>query len=112
MTLVEFAFLQFNAVLGEFRLLLVGFKLQIGNQLLATIVLWTAAAYLTKKGKPHWMCSLPATFLTFVCVSYFVMTPHENGGLHLAPAVGYVAGVVSALSLLCLCVISSRKTVR
>lgn len=84
----------------------------IGNQLLATIVLWTAAAYLTKKGKPHWMCSLPATFLTFVCVSYFVMAPHANGGLHLAPAVGYVAGVVSALSLLCLCVISSRKTVR
>lgn len=84
----------------------------IGNQLLATIVLWTAAAYLIRKGKPHWMCSLPATFLSFVCVSYFVMAPHVNGGLHLSPAIGYIAGMAAAFSLLCLCLIKSRKAVR
>ena len=33
----------------------------IGNQVLATITLWTAATYLAKKGKAHWMMSLPAT---------------------------------------------------
>jgi carbon starvation protein CstA len=81
----------------------------IGNQLLATLVLWTATAYLISRGKPHWMCSIPATFLSFVCVSYFIMAPHVNGGLHLAPTVGYVAGAVVAFSLLAFCVWNAGK---
>jgi len=81
----------------------------IGNQLLATIVLWTSAAYLISRGKSHWMCSLPATFLTFVCVSYFLMAPLKNGGLHLAPVIGYVAGTVAALLLLTFCILKSRR---
>ncbi len=84
----------------------------IGNQLLATIVMWTAAAYFINKGKPHWICSVPATFLTFICVSYFLMAPHANGGLHLAPVAGYVAGGVTALGLLVFCTVSASKRVR
>ena len=57
----------------------------IFNQVLATIVLWTSAAYLVTRNKPHWMCSIPATFLTFVCVSYFFVAPYPSGGLHLEP---------------------------
>ena len=82
----------------------------IGNQLLATIVLWTSAAYLISKGKPHWMCSVPAAFLTFVCTSYFLMAPYKAGGLHLTPMTGYVAGVALSLSLLIFCIIKSRKS--
>ena len=81
----------------------------IGNQLLATLVLWTSAAYLTSRGKPHWMCSLPASFLTFVCVSYFIMAPFKNGGLHLSPAAGYITGVAVALALLLFFIVKSRK---
>jgi carbon starvation protein CstA len=81
----------------------------IGNQLLATIVLWTASAYLIKKGKKHWMCSLPATFLTFVCVSYFLMAPYKNGGLHLDPMIGYVAGTAVAAFLMAICIIKSCR---
>lgn len=81
----------------------------IFNQVLATIVLWTAAAYLVDRKKPHWMCSVPAAFLTFVCVSYFVMAPHSTGGLHLAPAVGYIAGISVALALLVLFIVKSRR---
>ncbi len=81
----------------------------IGNQLLASLVLWTAAAYLISKGKPHWMCSVPATFLTFVCVSYFIMAPVKNGGLHLAPLAGYITGAVVALSLLIFCTIKACR---
>ena len=81
----------------------------IGNQLLATIVLWTASAYLIKKGKKHWMCSLPATFLTFVCVSYFLMAPYRNGGLHLDPMIGYVAGTAVAVSLMAMCIIKAGR---
>lgn len=82
----------------------------IGNQILATIVLWTASSYLIKKGKSHFICSLPATFLTFVCVSYFIMAPHSGGGLHLAPVAGYIAGIVVALSLLVFCIMKGRRT--
>ncbi len=84
----------------------------IGNQILATIVLWTASAYLIKKGKAHWMCSLPATFLTFVCVSYFMMAPHVNGGLHLPPPAGYAAGMAAAAALLACCVVYARRQIR
>lgn len=81
----------------------------IGNQLLATIVLWTASAYFIKKGKAHWLCSLPASFLTFVCVSYFIMAPHVSGGLHLSPLAGYVAGALVAVLLLAFCIVKARK---
>lgn len=81
----------------------------IGNQTLATIVMWTASAYFIKKGKAHWLCSLPASFLTFVCVSYFIMAPHVNGGLHLSPVVGYVAGSIVALGLLAFCAAKGRR---
>ena len=83
----------------------------IGNQILATIVLWTASAFFIKKGKAHWLCSLPATFLTFVCVSYFIMAPHAGGGLHLSPVIGYVVGATVALDLLAYCIIyTGRKS--
>ncbi len=81
----------------------------IGNQTLAAIVMWTASAYFIKKGKAHWLCSLPASFLTFVCVSYFIMAPHVNGGLHLSPVVGYVAGSIVALGLLAFCAAKGRR---
>lgn len=82
----------------------------IGNQILATIVLWTSAAYLISREKPHWMCSVPASFLTFVCVSYFLMAPYKAGGLHLAPVIGYAAGVTVALLLLIFCILKSRRS--
>ena len=81
----------------------------IFNQVLATIVLWTAAAYLVYRRKPHWMCSVPAAFLTFVCTSYFIMAPHSTGGLHLAPALGYVIGIASSVVLLALFAIKARR---
>jgi carbon starvation protein CstA len=81
--------------------------LGIANQTLAASVLWIGAAYLIKKGRAHWMCSLPAAFLTFVCVSFLIVAPL---GLGLAPVVGYVAGAVAGLSLLTFCIIKGRKT--
>ena len=80
--------------------------LGIANQILATLVLWTGAAYLISKGRAHWMCSLPATFLTFVCVSFLVIAPL---GLGLAPVIGYVAGAVTALPLLVFCIVYARR---
>ena len=81
----------------------------ICNQILATLVLWTVTAYLAKSGRPHWITSVPATFLTFVCVSYFMMAPYKSGGLSLAPAAGYAAGGVVAVAAFVWCVVAARK---
>ena len=81
----------------------------IGNQLLAALVLWTSAAYLITKGRSHWMCSIPAAFLTFVCVSYFLIAPYKNGGLHLSPTLGYVVGIEVAVAVLAFCIVKGRK---
>lgn len=80
--------------------------LGIANQTLAALVMWTGAAYLIGKGKPHWMCSVPATFLTFICVCFIAVSPL---GLHLAPVVGYVAGGVTALAAFIFCILRARR---
>ena len=80
--------------------------LGIANQILATIVLWTGAAYLISKGKAHWMCSVPATFLTFICISFLFIAPL---GLGLAPVYGYIAGAVTALPLFIFCITYAKR---
>lgn len=69
----------------------------ISNQLLATIVLWTAAMYLAINKKFHWIMSLPALFLTCVCITYIMIAPIANGGLSLSPNIAYPTGIVVAL---------------
>lgn len=80
--------------------------LGIANQILASIVLWTGAAYLIKKGRAHWMCSLPATFLTFICVSFLIVAPL---GLGLSPLAGYIAGALVSLPLFIYCIVYARR---
>lgn len=86
--------------------------LGIANQILATIVLWTAAAYLIQKGKSHLMCSLPAAFLTYVCVSYFIVAPHSKAGMHLSPELGNIVGVAVAVVLFAFCLIKGIQARR
>jgi carbon starvation protein CstA len=40
------------------------------NQTLAAFVLWAAAAYLAKRAKCHWICTVPAMFMTAMTVTY------------------------------------------
>ncbi len=40
------------------------------NQTLAAVVLWTAAMYLLKNGKYHWVVVIPAVFMTVVVVTF------------------------------------------
>ena len=80
--------------------------LGIANQTLAALVMWTGAAYLIVKGKPHWMCSIPATFLIFICVCFITISPL---GLHLNPIIGYIAGGVVALAAFIFCIFHSRR---
>ncbi|QNS16077.1 carbon starvation CstA family protein [Mannheimia bovis] len=40
------------------------------NQMTAMVMLWTAAGYLYRYKKFHWVCSIPAWFITTVCATY------------------------------------------
>ena len=63
------------------------------NQTTAMIMLWAAAAYLAREGKFHWICTVPAAFMTAVTFTYLAnasigfnlpMTPSTVFGLAMA----------------------------
>lgn len=64
------------------------------NQTLATIVLWTGAAYLLKNGRSHWMATIPATFMTSVVTTYILQAPE---GLRLPTTISYPVGIIAAI---------------
>lgn len=45
------------------------------NQTLAMIVLWAAAMYLFTEKKNFWMAAVPATFMSAVSCTYFILAP-------------------------------------
>jgi carbon starvation protein CstA len=69
------------------------------NQALATIVLWSAAAYAVRKGSFHWLISLPATFMTAVCTTFFC---NAGIGLGLPYNISIIIGLVVAAGSLVL----------
>ena len=72
------------------------------NQILAMIVLWTAAMYLVKNGKSPWIAAAPAAFMSAVTMTCVFSSNLYLGKLFGAAAagVGYVAGVVLAVVFL------------
>ena len=62
------------------------------NQLLATLVLWTAAVYMKKHQKNFWIAMLPAAFMTAVCSTYILIA---SEGFKLSTAIAYPAGLVA-----------------
>lgn len=71
----------------------------IGNQVLATTILWACATYLVTVKKQHWIMSLPATFLTYICICFFLSAPIKDGGLNLEPVIGYIGGAGAIIVL-------------
>ncbi len=99
----------FAYVLSQFDFSTLWKYVGIGNQVLATITLWTGAVYLVSRKKFHWMLSLPAMFLTAVCATYFLIAPYKAGGLNLDHGFGYVAGSVAAVLVMVYFLIKSNK---
>ncbi|KEH90081.1 carbon starvation protein CstA [Clostridium novyi A str. 4540] len=76
------------------------------NQTLATIVLWTGAMYLLKKGRNHWIATVPAVFMTAVCTTYILVAPE---GFKLSMVIGLPVGMVAAVIALLIFLKVARK---
>lgn len=60
------------------------------NQTTAMIMLWAGAAYLAKEGKFHWICTLPAAFMTAVTFTYIA---HATIGFNLPMSIATPLGI-------------------
>ncbi len=69
------------------------------NQFLATITLWACAVYLARHRKFHYICLLPAMFMTVVTVSYIIIAP-EGLSAPYKVGIGIGLAVMTVLTLL------------
>jgi carbon starvation protein CstA len=66
------------------------------NQLIATIVLWTAAIYLRQQTKNYWIAFLPALFMSGVCSTYILLAPE---GFGVGTGIAYPIGLLLPAAL-------------
>ena len=87
------------------------------NQTLAMIMLWAAASYLNMNGKKMIICVVPATFMTAVTMTYFMVAPECMGilwnklgvGMDRYYPIAIIVGIAFALLSL---VVFLRKTAK
>ncbi|MCL2122699.1 MAG: carbon starvation protein A [Desulfovibrionaceae bacterium] len=75
------------------------------NQTLAMFMLWAAAVYLARQAKFHWICSLPAAFMTAVTVTYLCF---DKIGLGLSYAIANCIGIGAAVACLAVFLVKNR----
>ncbi|WP_319583250.1 carbon starvation CstA family protein [uncultured Pseudodesulfovibrio sp.] len=63
------------------------------NQCLSALVLWASAAYLAQRGKLHWIATLPAVFMTAVCVTFIA---NAKIGFSLGYDTSVIIGLIGA----------------
>jgi carbon starvation protein CstA len=77
------------------------------NQTLAMTVLWATSVYLVKSKLPHWITSIPATFMSAVSITYILVAPE---GFKLSTAVSYPIGILTVLVLLVVFLLKTKNT--
>ncbi|OOS22466.1 carbon starvation CstA family protein [Moraxella pluranimalium] len=69
------------------------------NQTVAAVMLWTAAGYLYRYRKFHWVCTIPAAFMTCVCFTFLMYNKIGFGmDYQLSVYLGIAATVVTTLA--------------
>ncbi|TRX53128.1 carbon starvation protein A [Thalassomonas sp. M1454] len=53
----------------------------VANQTTAALMLWTASAYLMRENKFHWICTIPAIFMTVVVIAFLFSSKSLGFGL-------------------------------
>ena len=59
------------------------------------MMLWTASAYLLRHNKLHWVTTVPAIFMTSVCITFILNNSQLGFGLPMQ--ISTIVGVVSSL---------------
>ena len=113
------AFLGIGNALGFINYTVIWRYFSWTNQTLAMIVLWAASMYLFKEKKNFWITAVPATFMSAVSATYFVLAPECLGkmintyadGKLVAynTAVAYPIGIVFAIAMLALFLHATKK---
>ncbi len=68
------------------------------NQTTAMIMLWTAAAYLLRHRKLHWICTIPAMFMTVVTVTYIANAKIGFGvPMEMATLIGFAFTIATSV---------------
>lgn len=65
------------------------------NQMTAVMMLWTASAYLLRFNKLHWITTVPAMFMTTVCITFILNSSTLGFGLDMQ--ISTIIGVVAML---------------
>lgn len=78
----------------------------VANQATAVLMLWTASAYLLRHNKLHWICTIPAMFMTTVVVSFLLNSSTLGAGLPMT--LSTVVGVVTAFVVATLLIIKTK----
>ena len=113
------AFLGIGNALGFINYTVIWRYFSWTNQTLAMIVLWAASMYLFKEKKNYWITAVPATFMSAVSCTYFVLAPeclgkmintYADGKLGAYnTAVAYPIGIIFAIAMLALFIHATKK---
>ena len=79
------------------------------NQILAMIVLWTAAMYLVKNGKKPWIAVVPAVFMSAVTMTCVLSSNLYLGGISFFHKIAYVGGLVITAAFLALFLVKANQ---
>jgi len=79
------------------------------NQILAMIVLWTAAMYLVKNERAPWIAVVPATFMSAVTMTCVLSSNLYLGGIPFFNKIAPVGGLVVAAAFLALFTVKANK---
>ncbi|GAB1060781.1 carbon starvation CstA family protein [Shewanella algae] len=78
----------------------------VANQATAVMMLWTASAYLLRHNKLHWICTIPAMFMTTVVISFLLNSSTLGAGLPMT--VSTISGIVVTLLVTALVIIKAK----
>ncbi len=82
------------------------------NQTLAMIVLWSASMYLFKEKRNYWITVVPATFMSAVSATYFLMAPECLGLIPFFKnntLISYPGGIITAIVFLGLFISTTKR---
>ncbi len=91
--------LGFGNALGKIDYQIIWRYFSWSNQTLAMIVLWAGAMFLAQNKKNYWICAVPATFMSAVSMTYFMMAGECMGLISFFKnnkTVGYPVGLIFA----------------